>query len=164
MMANDCSSEDNASGSKSSIFNLDTANIWGQINLCWGQGLPVPPRTLSPLLRLCPCHARGTFPWVMTTRCLQTLSDVPWGPKLPLFEKHCSTSTGFPGGASGEESAYKRHSFDPWVRKVPWRRTWQPTLVFLPGEVHGQRSLAGCSLCGHKELDMTERLKHTCFK
>ena len=83
MMANDCSSEDNASGSKSSILNLDTANIWGQINLCWGQGLPVPPRTLTPLLRLCPCHARGTFPWVVTTRCLQTPSDVPWGPELP---------------------------------------------------------------------------------
>ena len=126
MMANDCSSEDNASGSKSSILNLDTANIWGQINLCWGQGLPVPPRTLSPLLRLCPCHARGTFPWVMTTRCLQTPSDVPWGPKLPLFEKRCSTSTGFPGGASGEESAYKRHSFDPWVRRFPEEENGYP--------------------------------------
>ena len=35
--------------------------------------------------------------------------------------------------------------FHPWVRKIPWRRAWQPTPVFLPGESHGQRSLVGCS-------------------
>ena len=84
-----------------------------------------------------------------TVRC-------PLGARTAPFEKHCSTSTGFPGGASVDESAYKRHRFDPWVRKVPWRRTWQPTPVFLPGEVHGQRSLAGCSPWGHKESDTTE--------
>ena len=44
-----------------------------------------------------------------------------------------------------------RYGFDPWVGKIPWRRAWQPTLVFLPGEAHGQRSLAGCSPWGHKE-------------
>ena len=36
-----------------------------------------------------------------------------------------------------------RHVFDPWVRKIPWRRKWKPTPVFLPGQSHGQRSLAG---------------------
>ena len=46
------------------------------------------------------------------------------------------------GGASGEEAACqcrrrKRHGFDPWVRKIPWRRKWQPTPVFLPGKSHG---------------------------
>ena len=35
--------------------------------------------------------------------------------------------------------------FDPWVGKIPWRRKWQPTPVFLPGKSHGQRSLAGYS-------------------
>ena len=39
---------------------------------------------------------------------------------------------------------HKRHGFDPQVRKVPQRRAWQPTPVFLPGESHGQRSLVGC--------------------
>ena len=39
----------------------------------------------------------------------------------------------------------KRRGFHPWVRKIPWRRKWQPTTVFWPGESHGQRSLAGCS-------------------
>ena len=47
--------------------------------------------------------------------------------------------------------------FDPWVGKIPWRRAWQPTPVFLSGEFHGQRLLAGSSSpqdC--KESDMTE--------
>ena len=50
---------------------------------------------------------------------------------------------------------HKRRGFDPWVRKIPWRRPWQPTPVFLLGESHAQRSLAGY---GHSiaESDMTE--------
>ena len=68
---------------------------------------------------------------------------------------------GFPGGASDREPAcqcrrHKRHRFNPWVRKIPWRRTWQLTSVFLPGESHGQSSLVGYSSWGCKELDMTE--------
>ena len=55
---------------------------------------------------------------------------------------------GFPGGASSEEPTcwcrrHKRWGFDPWVGKIPWRRAWQPTAVFLPRESHGQRSLVG---------------------
>ena len=50
----------------------------------------------------------------------------------------------------------KRHAFDPWVRKNPWRREWQPASVFLLEESHGQRSLADYSPWGHKESDMTE--------
>ena len=55
---------------------------------------------------------------------------------------------------SGEESAchYRRRGLDPWVRKIPWRRKWQPTPVFLPGECHGQRSLAGYSPQGCKRI------------
>ena len=49
-----------------------------------------------------------------------------------------------------------------WVRlligKIPWRKAWQPTSVFLPGESHGQRSLVGYSPWGHKESDVTEQL------
>ena len=50
-----------------------------------------------------------------------------------------------PGWLSGKESACqsRRHEFDPWVRKIPWRRKWQPTPIFLPGESRRQRSLAG---------------------
>ena len=51
---------------------------------------------------------------------------------------------------------HKRHGFGPWVGKIPWRRVWQPTPVFLPGESHGQRSLVGYSPRVHKGSDTTE--------
>ena len=51
----------------------------------------------------------------------------------------------------------RRHRFNPWVRKIPWRRKWQPTPIFLLGEFHGQRSLAGYSPKGSKESDTTEQ-------
>ena len=55
----------------------------------------------------------------------------------------------------------RRPGFDPWVGKIPWRRAWQSPPAFLPGESHGQRSLAGHSSWGPKEADMTEQLTHT---
>ena len=57
----------------------------------------------------------------------------------------------------------KRLGFDPWVRKIPWRRKWQPTPVFLPGKSHRQRSLVGYSPWGHKESDTTEQLTLSLF-
>ena len=53
---------------------------------------------------------------------------------------------------SGKESTCqcRRHRFDPWVEKIPWRKKWQPIPVFLPGKSHGQRSLMGCRPRGHK--------------
>ena len=68
---------------------------------------------------------------------------------------------GFPGGTSGKVPAcqcrgHNRCEFDPWTGKIPWRRAWQPTPVFLPEESHGQRSLAGYSPQGHKQSDMTK--------
>ena len=56
----------------------------------------------------------------------------------------------FPDGTSGKEPTcqcrrHKREGFDPWIGKIAWRRAWQPTPVFLPGESHGQRSLVGYS-------------------
>ena len=67
---------------------------------------------------------------------------------------------GFPGGTGGKESTCNaedlRPGFYPWVEKIPWRRAWQPTPVFLPGESHGQRSLVGYSPWGRTELDMAE--------
>ena len=67
---------------------------------------------------------------------------------------------GLPRRCSGKESACqcRRQGFDPWIRKIPWRRKWQPTSVFLPGEVVGQRSLVDYRPWGHKESDMTEWL------
>ena len=64
----------------------------------------------------------------------------PW--VMPLW--------GFPSGTRDKEPACqcrrcKRHGFNPWIRKIPWRGAWQPSPVFLPGESHGQRSLVGYS-------------------
>ena len=53
-------------------------------------------------------------------------------------------------------NAGDRCEFDPWVRKIPWRRAQQPTPVFLPGESHGQRSLEDYGSYGHKESDTNE--------
>ena len=53
-----------------------------------------------------------------------------------------------------------RGGFHPWVWKIPWRRKWQPTPVFLPRESHGWRSLADYSPLDHKELDTTEVTEH----
>ena len=53
---------------------------------------------------------------------------------------------------------YRRRSFDPRVRRPPWRRARQPTPAFLPAEFHGQRSLAGYSPWGYKESDRIERM------
>ena len=65
---------------------------------------------------------------------------------------------------SGEESACqcRRHGLDPWVKKIPWRRKWKSTPVFLPGKSHGQRSLAGYSPWGHKRVghDLTTKQQH----
>ena len=68
-----------------------------------------------------------------------------------------------PWWRSGRESSHqgrrhKRHRFDPWIRKIPQRRKWQHTPIFLPGESQGQRNLADYSPWGRKELDMTEWL------
>ena len=72
------------------------------------------------------------------------------------FTERYSLERDFPGGSVVKESAFqcrrcRRHWFNPWVRKIPWRRKWQPAPVFLPGKSNGQRSLGGYSPQGHKE-------------
>ena len=69
------------------------------------------------------------------------------GLKKRLLE-YSREEVGFPGGMSGKEPAcqcmrQKRCRFGPCVGEIPWKRAWQPTPVFLPGESHGWRSLAG---------------------
>ena len=64
---------------------------------------------------------------------------------------------GPPWWLSGKESTCqcRRHGFDLWVRKIPWRRKWQPTPVFLPGKSHRERHLVGYSSRGRKESNTT---------
>ena len=79
----------------------------------------------------------------------------------PQFNMPTPKKRGFSDDTSGKESTcqcrrHKKHRFNPWVGKIPWRKKWQPTPVFFPGKSQGQRSLVVYSLWGHKESDLTE--------
>ena len=83
------------------------------------------------------------------------VGKIPWRrDRLPTL-----VFLGFPDGSDGKESACNAEDLGSVLEgKIPWRRAWQPTPVFLPGESHGQKSLAGYPPWGRKESDMTERL------
>ena len=84
-----------------------------------------------------------------------------------MWEVLIAVSSGLPWWLSGKESSCNAGDAGdlgmiPWVGKIPWRRKWQPTSVFLPGKSHGQRNQADHSPWGHKELDTIEWLStHT---
>ena len=91
---------------------------------------------------------------MMTTLLLSHISST-------LFSLH--DTVGSAGGARGKEPScqcrrHKRHGFHPWVRKIPWRRAWQPIPIFLPEESHGQSNLVEYCPCGRKESDRTEAI------
>ena len=69
-----------------------------------------------------------------------------------------SAHLGIPDSASGKEPVCRcrRCRSDPWVRKIPWKRAWQPAPIFLPQKSHGQRNLMGYRPGDHKESDTTE--------
>ena len=83
--------------------------------------------------------------------------------QLKLVYLKLDSNMGFPGGSDGKIICppYGTPGFNPWVGKISWKREWQLTLVFLPEESYGQRSLGGYSPWGRKESDMTERLIDT---
>ena len=86
-------------------------------------------------------------PWIAARQASLSIIYVSW---IISFIK-------LPWWLSGKKSACQcRWAFDPQVGKIPWRRIWQPTPVFLPRTYHGQRSLMGYNLWGYKELDLTE--------
>ena len=97
------------------------------------------------------------------TKSRTRLSDwTDWRTSVYIYILTWSEGMYFPGGTSGKEPIQcrrrNRRGFYPWVwvRKIPWRRVWQPTPVLWPGESHGQRSLAGYSSEGCKESDMMQ--------
>ena len=73
------------------------------------------------------------------------------------FERVFQLVLGFPGGPSGKEPALqcrrqKRRQFNPWVGKTPWRRAWQPTPVFLPGESPWRKETGGLQSMGSQHI------------
>ena len=111
--------------------------------------------------RNCPPHSENLLPIPARTPQPQPLGcsvcSVPFFFFFNILILWSNVHRGFPGGSvvknlpanAGEEQP------NPRVGKIPWRRRWQPTPVFLPGKVHGQRNLAGYSPRGHKGSNTT---------
>ena len=96
------------------------------------------------------CILLGIFLWSPSQRGVH-LYDIK------TFRGRCGLSAGFPGPGSVIKNlclqeTCRRHEFNSWVRKIPWSRKWQLTIVFLPGKSHGQWSLAGYSPWGHRSI------------
>ena len=99
-----------------------------------------------------------------TTIKIIIIPNVYWWVIIYVLSLMLSLLAFYFSGSDGKESAWNagdQGSIYPWVRNIPWRREWQPSPIFLPGEFHGQRSLAGYSTWGYKESDMTEQLTQT---
>ena len=129
---------------------------------------------VHPILRL--CNLRGVKSWKFWLSMFSmyyrnslslNLKKNEWGGirTLLLYLLYRNVlSMGLLWWLRGRESTWqsRRHELDPWVGKIPWRRKWQPTPVFLPGKFHGQRSLAGYTVHGvAKELDTTQQLNNS---
>ena len=99
-----------------------------------------------------PPSSKDTKKQCSSKTAFKTLLSLPWG--LPRWHSVKNLPT----------NQCRRCGFNPWVRKIPCRRKRQPTLVLLPGESHGQRSLAGYNPWGHKESDTTEHMSTSSYK
>ena len=143
-------------------------------------GLPCPPPVFSYIKSEFLNLGTTDFSAGQELSCaLQDVQQHPWHlltrgqwPSSPHSTDNQKCLWSFPKGASPVALVVmntcqcrrcQRFRFHPWIGKIPWRRTWQPTPVLLPGESHGQRSLAGCSPQGRKEWDTTEVTQHTCM-
>ena len=125
-------------------------------------GLKITSQAKVLSLQPCPCFSYFN---------LTSVTNFGNWPHTELYEVVFSTQLdrklGLPRWYSSKESVWqcrrhKRRGLDPWVRKILWRRKWQPIPVLLPGKSHGQKSLVGYSPWSCKELDTTElRSTHT---
>ena len=137
-----------------SLSHLHSPSRWPSVSgwCCWSRHLP--DFSGTPSLPAWGCPMRCSC-WVWSYWMH------PFRRVFPGFWKHKSLQ-GFPRWLSGwrirlQCKRHRRCVFDLWMGKLPWRRAWQPTPVFLPGS-HGYRSLAGYNPWGHKELDTAEHM------
>ena len=101
----------------------------------------------------------STFCWFILDLCWLYIKQYSWWPLIhPSSRVMRYESSPWRLRWSRTHLQRRRPKFDPWIGKIPWRRRWQSTPVFLPEKSHGQRSLAGYSPWGHKESDTTEWL------
>ena len=95
-------------------------------------------RVFLSLRALDPCHGKTPFPG--------RLKKSPWRGDWSTGIRTLAAASLVGALVHGESACQSRRPrFDPWVVKIPWKRKWQPTSEFWPGESHGQRSLAGSS-------------------
>ena len=114
------------------------------------------PKSHLESKEITPVNFKGDQPWIFPGR---TDAEAPIFWYSDENRWPIGKVPGFSGGSDGRVCLqWGRPRFDPWVRKIPWRRKWQPTPVSLPGKVHGWRSLAGYSPWAPKESDTAEQL------
>ena len=137
---------------------------------------PAPVSSRPPPLPAPPCsslHAAGPPPSAPAFADAAIELLIPRPPLLPatpltamtcsllLFARDSDGHRGFPCSSVGGVCLQSgRLRFDPWAGKIPWKRNGNPLQYSCLGKPHGQRSLAGHSPRGHKEVDMTEQLNH----
>ena len=129
-----------------SLYCTAEINITLQINCCCCSvaqlcQLSVTPLTVAHQAPLFMAFPRQEY-W--SGLPFPSLGDVPDPGIKPMSPESLALAGGL-----------RRHGFDPWIGKFPFRKEWQPTPVFLPGEFQEQRSLAGYSPWSCKELDTT---------
>ena len=115
------------------------------------------PPLLSTPLRTCPSKLATTLSYpegnpTKSQPAVKRANSALQNALVPFGSRPHRRAVWWPWWLSGKESAcqFRRCRFNPWVGKIPRRRKWQSTLVFLPGESDGQRSLEGYSPCGCK--------------
>ena len=149
----------------SSVHGIFQARIleWAAISFSRGSSQPRDQTQLSCIVGRCFYHLshQGSLYW----RKIQFPLEEKWElgePFTPLMiYKNLRSLPGLPCWLRPSRIHLQcgRPGFDHWMGKIPWRRAWQPTPVFLPGESHGQRSRpGGPQTMGWKELDRTEQL------
>ena len=129
----------------------DTSKMYLSVSLQLSQAMSISSiHSFNKYLR-CPYCVSGLPSWLKESACnAEDLGSIPGLRRSP-------------GGGHGnllQCLQCRRPGFDPWVEKIPWRRAWQTTPVFLPRESHEQRSLASYGPWGRKEVDMTEQPTH----
>ena len=120
-------------------------------------GLPCPPPWVFKPRKDISCLISPVLQAVSCTAGDPLLTEPPGNYTYGLFiSKRASQVALVVKESSCQHRRCKRHGFNPWFRKISWRRAWQPSPVSLPGESHGQKSLTGYSPWGRTESDTTE--------
>ena len=116
---------------------------WGSTEMNCPRDWSISQGLLTPKPLLCLVHSGDQRANHESVKCLTQNCWQNSATRVKLYTLLISTSQVAPAVKNPPANAgdIKRHGFGPWVRKIPWRRKWLPTPVFLPGESHGQRSL-----------------------